>query len=479
MAVEPDDEEATSTGSVARLRPVAMPWRAPSASERDVFQPAAGGSIGEAVSASAGMFPQILLREPRNDDLTPVARVVSREIPASAADRGKYEVLGEIARGGMGAILKGRDIDLGRDLAIKVLLDSHRNDPELRRRFVEEAQIGGQLQHPGIVPVYDLGWFSDQRPYFTMKLVKGQTLAALLQARAGPADDRPRFIAIFEAICQTMAYAHARGVVHRDLKPNNVMVGNFGEVQVMDWGLAKVLHAGGAADDRGPEQARGAAVNTARSGSVRHASRAGSVLGTLAYMPPEQARGEIHEVNERADVFALGAMLCEILTGHPPYVAGTHAETQRMAAQGDLAAALTRLAESGGDGVLLDLARRCLAAAPADRPRDAGEVSSAMTAYLAGVQEKLRSAEMDRARAQATASEERKRRKVEFRMAAAILVALAAGIAGVATQWSRAEANLRKSQARLKLANEAIERFYTGASEDVLLKEPELKALRD
>jgi tetratricopeptide (TPR) repeat protein len=480
MALDPDDDdEAASTSSVARLRAVPMPWRATSASERDILQPRAGGSAAAVAAASAGVFPQILLREIHGADLTPVSRVVSQEIPATATGRGKYQVLGEIARGGMGAILKGRDTDLGRDLAIKVLLDSHRNDPELLGRFVEEAQIGGQLQHPGIVPVYELGWFSDGRPYFTMKLVKGQTLAALLQARAAPADDQPRFLAIFESVCQTLAYAHARGVIHRDLKPSNVMVGHFGEVQVMDWGLAKVVQAGGAADDRGPGPATAAAVNTQRSGSARHASRAGSVLGTPAYMPPEQARGEIHEVSERADVFALGAMLCEILTGLPPYVAATHAETEHMAAHGDLAAAFTRLAESGGDGVLLDLARRCLAAAPVDRPRDAGEVSRAVTAYLAGVQEKLRSAEMDRARAHATAIEERKRRKVEFRMAAAILVALFAGIAGVAAQWSRAEANLRTSQARLKLASEAIERFYTGASEDVLLKEPQLKALRD
>src|SRR5439155_12137203 len=107
--------------------------------------------------------------------------------------------------------------------------------------FLEEAQISGQLQHPGIVPVYELGAFADQRPYFTMKLVKGQTLATLLAQRGEPGQDRPRFLKVFEQVCQTLAYAHARGVIHRDLKPANVMVGKFGEVQVMDWGLAKVL----------------------------------------------------------------------------------------------------------------------------------------------------------------------------------------------------------------------------------------------
>ena len=167
-----------------------------------------------------------------------------------ASERGdRYQLFGEIARGGMGAVLKGRDPDLGRDLAVKVLLEGHRDKPDLLRRFVEEAQIGGQLQHPGIVPVYELGTFADSRPYFTMKLVKGRTLSALLHERPNPQDDLHHFVGVFEQVCQTMAYAHARGVIHRDLKPTNVMVGGFGEVQVMDWGLAKVLKDGGLADD--------------------------------------------------------------------------------------------------------------------------------------------------------------------------------------------------------------------------------------
>ena len=167
------------------------------------------------------------------------------------ASLGRYQLQGEIARGGMGAILKGRDVDLGRDLALKVLLESHQGNPEIVSRFIEEAQIGGQLQHPGIAPVYELGTFPepDRRPYFAMKLVKGQTLAALLRERTDPAHETARFLAIFEQVCQTMAYAHARGVIHRDLKPSNVMVGSFGEVQVMDWGLAKVLSRGGIADE--------------------------------------------------------------------------------------------------------------------------------------------------------------------------------------------------------------------------------------
>ena len=133
-----------------------------------------------------GSVPGVLLRDTESLIVEPLVRPSSPEVPR---DAGRYQILGEIAQGGMGAVMKGRDPDLGRDLAVKVLLVEHRDSPDLVRRFIEEAQIGGQLQHPGIVPVYELGSFSDQRPYFTMKLVKGRTLAALLKERAGPAHD--------------------------------------------------------------------------------------------------------------------------------------------------------------------------------------------------------------------------------------------------------------------------------------------------
>ncbi len=256
----------------------------------------------------------------------------SDEMPAPAERGDRYQLFGEIARGGMGAVLKGRDPDLGRDLAVKVLLESHEDKPELLRRFVEEAQIGGQLQHPGIVPVYELGTFADRRPYFTMKLVKGRTLSALLAERPSPAHDLPRFLSIFEAICQTVAYAHARGVIHRDLKPSNVMVGSFGEVQVMDWGLAKVLKEGGVADESPDQPApEESLVATVRSGSNVDDSQAGSVLGTPAYMAPEQAAGEVERVDRRADVFGLGSILCEILTGQPAYTG--HGASRRSSAR--------------------------------------------------------------------------------------------------------------------------------------------------
>src|SRR5262249_34124465 len=146
---------------------------------------------------------------------------------------------------------------------------------------------------------------ADGRPFFAMKLVKGRTLAELLEARRDPADDLPRFLDVFEQVCRTVAYAHSRGVIHRDLKPSNVMVGAFGEVQVMDWGLARALAEGPAAEPAAP--AGGTVIRTVPADTPRTPSQAGQVLGTPGYMAPEQARGEVELVDQRADVFGLGA----------------------------------------------------------------------------------------------------------------------------------------------------------------------------
>ena len=177
----------------APAEPDARPTSAPAGEESTFgFEPVRPGHVLETLARSIGSIPRVLLPDTATDD-DGVADIMpsSDEMPAPAERGGRYQLFGEIARGGMGAVLKGRDPDLGRDLAVKVLLESHEDKPELVRRFVEEAQIGGQLQHPGIVPVYELGTFADRRPYFTMKLVKGRTLAALLAerrvARARPA----------------------------------------------------------------------------------------------------------------------------------------------------------------------------------------------------------------------------------------------------------------------------------------------------
>jgi serine/threonine-protein kinase len=362
--------------------------------------------------------------------------------PPPGAALGRYQLLGEVGQGGMGTVLRVRDPELGRDLAVKLLRPERQDDPEALRRFVEEAQIGGQLQHPGTVPVHELGRLSDGRPFFTMKLVKGRTLADLLAERASPQQDLPRFLGIFEQVCQPVAYAHARGVIHRDLKPQNIMVGAFGEVQVMDWGLAKVLPAHRERPARRererPEDAPVAhapgsppsTICTVRTAAADAASQAGTVVGTPAYMAPEQALGAVEQLDERSDVFGLGAILCEILTGRPPYVAEAGWKLHQQAMLAELNDAFTRLDTSGADAELLALARRCLAREPAERPSDAGAVAQAVAAYRAAVAERLRRSELERTAAQAKAREERRRRQLTAALAGAVLLLAAAGGGG-------------------------------------------------
>jgi eukaryotic-like serine/threonine-protein kinase len=452
-------------------------------------------SVLEALTATVGPVPRVLLRETDPGTEPAVARPSSPEMPAPEDRSARLRLLGEIARGGMGAVLKGRDEDLGRDLAVKVLLEAHRDNPDLVRRFVEEAQIGGQLQHPGIVPIYELGTFADRRPYFAMKLVKGQTLADLLAGRPSPSEGLPRFLGIFEQVCQTVAYAHARGVIHRDLKPSNVMVGSFGEVQVMDWGLAKVLQKGGVTDDATAGRILDATViATARSGEAdTDLSRAGSVMGTPSYMAPEQARGETGTIDERADVFALGSILCEVLTGAPAFTGRNSGEIQRKAALGDTADAMARLEVCVADSELAALAKDCLAREPVDRPRDARAVADRMTAYLVGVQERLHASERERAVAEARAIEERRKRKWQLGLAASIAVFLLAGAAGMAAfatvvrskNQALAKANVdlakqrERAEDREQQAIDAVKRFRDAVADEPTLKNsPELEPLR-
>jgi serine/threonine-protein kinase len=339
---------------------------------------------------------------------SPLAADTLIDASVSRAAAPEWYRMGEkIGVGGMGEVHRGRDLRLNRELAIKVLRPEHQGHAHMQQRFLEEAQIGGRLQHPGIVPVHDLGELSDGRPFFTMKLVEGRTLAALLAERAEPSQDLPHFLTIFEQICQTLAYAHTQGVIHRDLKPANVMVGAFGEVQVMDWGLAKVLKRSSVGEARaGAETVVYSAVEEDASWQMR--TQPGQAMGTYAYMPPEQARGEIERVDERSDVFGLGAILCEILIGRSPFTGRDKSEIFAKAEACDHAEAMARLESCGADADLLQLAKACLAAKPEDRPRNAGAVAESVKSYLAGVQERLRAAERERAAAQARAEEAEK-----------------------------------------------------------------------
>jgi tetratricopeptide (TPR) repeat protein len=330
----------------------------------------------------------------------------------SSPTSGRYVLLTELARGGMGVVFTAHDLALNRNVAVKVLRKDYQPRPDVARRFLEEARITGQLQHPGIPPVHDLGTLLDGRPFLAMKLIEGRTLAQLLKERSNPSHELPRLLHIFGQVAQTVAYTHAQGVIHRDLKPSNVMVGAFGEVQVMDWGLAEVL-----ADRPPPTPARDPAT------------RAAGVVGTLGYMPPEQANGSADAIDARADVFALGGVLCELLTGSAPF-AGPRATMRALTLAGDLGPAFARLDDSGADPELVALAKQCLDPNPAARPADAGLVAVAVAAFCAGVELRLRKAEVERAEAAVREAERGKRRRVQLALAAVgVLVVLTGGVA--------------------------------------------------
>jgi hypothetical protein len=384
-----------------------------------------------------------------------------------------FELLGEIGRGGMGAVFRARERDLDREVAVKILLDRFPPDSPTARRFMDEARITGQLQHPGIPAVYRVGRLADGRPYLAMKLINGDTLAAML--RAGRTVDE---LAVIERIAEAVGYAHAHGVVHRDLKPANVMVGPFGEVQVMDWGLAKVLAGGGGQpgrpDDHPPEAAR-TTIRSLRD-SDGSQTEAGSILGTPAYMAPEQAAGEVDRIGPAADVFGLGAILCALLTGRPPFDGENPDSVHMAAARGDTAAAFARLAACGADPDVLALCKRCLAFDPAARPADGQAVAAEVAALRRAADDRARQAERDRLAAEVRAGEQSKRRRVIQWAAAAVAAVLAAGTtvslwqAKVARQSAsdadaaRLDADRKRGEAELARQAEADQRAKADAA---------------
>jgi hypothetical protein len=348
-----------------------------------------------------------------------------------------YQVLREIARGGMGRVLAAYDLTLDRDVALKVLLPGANSD-----RFVRESKITARLPHPGIPPVHALGTLADGSPFLAMKLIAGRTLADEMKTA-----DRPRLLQAFLQVCQAVGFAHSKGIIHRDLKPANVMVGAFGEVQVMDWGLAKDLASHEGVDESAaPEALTAPSAGTDPNQTTDHHAagestddwtRAGTVLGTPAYMAPEQARGEA--VDARADVFALGSILTAILTGKPAFQGATALATIAQAAAGDVAEALARLDACEADAELIALAKRCVAARREDRPADGRAVAEQVAAYRTGVESRLRQAETERAAALVRVDEQRKRRRQLLVWAGIAAAVLLVGIVGTTIGFFQAQ----------------------------------------
>ncbi len=405
--------------------------------------------------------------------------------PAVLATVGHFELQSQIGQGGMGTVYRAFDTRFRRDIAIKVLTATENKtvSSQGKQRFINEAQITGQLQHPGIPPAHELGTLEDGRPFLAMKLVKGQTLRELLKRRTSLAEDRSRFVAIFEHVCHAIGYAHGRHVLHRDLKPANIMVGAHGEVQVMDWGLAKLL-ANQSEDELGTEGDARALPSTVQwATKIDTANRddsatcTGQALGTPAYMPPEQAGGEIRKLDERSDVFGLGAILCEILTGKPPYTGKSGQEVLLKAVRGEIGDALERLEACNDEPELVALCQRCLAFDKTDRPVDGNSVAAEVTRIREAAESRARQAELEKAEALVREAEQRKRRRQVLIAAAAIVVVLAIGVAGTTVGMWRADKSRQAAEAAQRDAERARQEALKRQQEAIVERDAKSEAL--
>ncbi len=317
--------------------------------------------------------------------------------PVTLPDR--YEDLRLLGSGSFGEVRRVRDRKLDRIVAMKILLPGADPSGKVRARFLAEVKLTADLQHPGIVAIHDFGELANGRLWYTMLEVRGRTLRAILDESFGPSGDGPRWsrrrlLDVFARVCETMGYAHSRGVIHRDLKPENIMIGEFGQVMVMDWGLARRVHDIEAVDEK-EHPARPEARSASEDSFL---TRHGDVLGTPAYMSPEQARGEVHRHGPAADVYALGAILFHLLAGKPPF-----AELGPLASRRMLSAEPPRLSEARGVDVphdLVALCERAMAREPEDRHADAARFAVEITAFLDGARRRERAlAELEKANA--------------------------------------------------------------------------------
>jgi eukaryotic-like serine/threonine-protein kinase len=426
-------------------------------------------------------------RPTQHDDDGDADRTASYSVGAATSDGQRFRVLRPHARGGLGAVFVALDTELHREVALKQILDQHADDPVSRQRFLLEAEVTGGLEHPGIVPVYGLGNYGDGRPYYAMRFIKGDSLKEAIgrfhteeSVKNEPGRrslELRKLLRRFTDVCNAIGYAHSRGVLHRDLKPGNIIVGKHGETLVVDWGLAK---AQGRADVAESSDERPLLPSSA-SGSAE--TLPGSALGTPADMSPEQAAGELDRLSPRSDVYGLGATLYCLLTGKTPFENDDIGELLRQVRKGEFPP--PRALDPAIDRALEAICLKAMATKPEDRYGSCRALADDIERWMADEPVTAWTEPWTR-----TLLRWLTRHRVGVTAAAAAGLVALVGLAAVAATQAQGRAALEiknreladanaKVRARYDLAVDAIKTFYTGVSEDFLLKEEKFKDLRN
>jgi tetratricopeptide (TPR) repeat protein len=400
-----------------------------------------------------------------------------------ARRQGRFQIVRSHARGGLGEVFVARDGELNRDVALKEIQDRHADHEQSRSRFMLEAEITGALEHPGIVPVYGLGRYEDGRPFYAMRFIRGDSLqdavAQFHKAEGPDRDPGERAMALrgllrrFVDVCHAIAYAHSRGVIHRDLKPGNVMLGQFGETLVVDWGLAKPLGAA-SMPEHIPLSVEGPVMPTASNDSAP--TYAGMAIGTPQFMAPEQAAGRIEELGPLSDVYSLGATLYAVLVGKAPlYDEKDVMKILERVQQADVPPA--REVNPTVPPALDAICRKAMQLLPENRYPSA-------QALAADVERWLADEPITAWREPFAVRARRWVRRHRTGVTAGVAILLVGGISLAIATVLLTRANRRERAAKLeaqtnyKLARQAVDRYHTEVSEDVILHEPGMEPLR-